>query len=149
MAAAKKPLIREQIEDKLVIWMQRLDLLHWDIRLVFETIPPASDDDEPVLARIDAQDRLYDKAVLTLDSSVLERAPDAWGTSWSYSADHVLAHELVHCVLRDVDRAAFRKFDATAPSAPAYAAVDADYHEMRERAVDHLAIALVNGWGPA
>lgn len=148
MAAPRKPLIREEIEDKLAIWLQRLDLLHWDIQLRFEA-KPTDDEGEPTLAQIDAQDRLYDKAVLTLNEAVLKQPGDRWGDSWAHAPDAVLVHELVHCVLRDADRAAFRKFEQTAPSAPAFNACIEDYHDARERAVDHLAIALYNGWGPA
>lgn len=147
--AAKKPLLLEQIEDKLTIWMQRLDLLHWEIRIELNPDPGGEGSDPPPLAAITAQDEIYDHAILRLLPQVLEWPGDCWGLTWDHDPDKVIAHELVHVVMRDQDRAALYHTEGVAQIRQLEAALETQYHEARERAVEHLAIALVNGWGPA
>ncbi|MEK6273221.1 MAG: hypothetical protein AABM42_11345 [Actinomycetota bacterium] len=143
------PLTREQLEDKLAVWQQRLDLLHWDLEFDFDRSVDADDEDDAgTIAVVDAQDRVYDRARIRLARGWEAWPADAWGTLGELTADYCLLHELVHCLLRDCDRAAMH-LTADHLHRDSAQLRDTVYHEARERAVDHLARALLNGWGPA
>lgn len=137
-----KKLTREQVEDKLAIWQQRLDLLHWDIRLDFDEEP----EEDNALAEI-ACHQQYDRAVILFAQGWREWDPKSIGNA-RHSLDYLLAHELVHAKMRDLDQSVLNDLDGMIHP-DAYRVFTEVFHRNRERVVDGMAVALVNGWGEA
>lgn len=142
--AAAKTLTRELLEDKLAIWMQRMNLLHWEIRLDLDT--PAEAEDAIANAEIVCHPQ-YDRAELRMGAGWERWVPDDIG-DLHVTLDYLLAHELAHCWMRDLDRHTMDDLDGRA-HADAIAVFCEIYHRKREHLVDHVARALVDGWGPA
>lgn len=141
------PLVREQLEDKLTIWQQRLALLHWDVRIDFDY--PTPGDEMAALARINAQANPHHNATIILHRNWSRWPADAWGDEGADKrhADYVLAHELMHCVLRDLDRLALDAMVSMGREAGKL--WEGIWEDAMERAVDHLAQAAFHELGPA
>lgn len=146
MAKAKPPLTLEQLQDKLVLWQQRMNLLHWEITINPDDVATTGDDDEVANAEMVAHTQ-YDRAELRLGAGWRDWDPRDIG-DLHISIDYLLAHELVHCWMRDLDRMAFDDLSGKIhrDAAEMYGEI---YHRGREHLVDHIARALVDGWGPA
>lgn len=140
---AAKRITREQVEDKLTLWQQRLDLLHWDIRLDFETEP----EDAATLAEITCHPQ-FDRATIIFNPGWRDWKVDQAIGELEVSLDYLLAHELVHPLMRDLDQLAMSDLDGMIHP-DAYRVFGEGYHRKREHLVDRLARCLLDGWGPA
>lgn len=144
---AAKRITREQVEDKLTTWQQRLDLLDWDIYLDLEALP----EDADASAEIHVHSQ-YDRAVLLLAEDWRswpldgQLKPDRLGGN--VTIDYLLCHELLHALMRDLDHIPLTDIEGHLHR-DAHAVMTEGYLRHREHVVDRVARALVNGWGPA
>lgn len=111
----------------------RFRLSHWKITLAEGAL-------EKCDARIDA-DTSYDFATLTIDPTQFAK----WDR---HTANHVIAHELLHLLMRDLDEAV-ETANSAIPNAAARYMAQARYGHESEGVVDRLATLLVSVGGEA
>lgn len=140
---AAKRITREQVEDKLTLWQQRLDLLHWDIRLAFDVRP----EEEDALVEIVCSE-FYDRATIRFSATWSAWKVDQPIGEVGHNLDELLLHELVHVYMRDIDHQAMDDLDGIL-GREAHAVWTDAYHRKREALADRVARALYNGWGRA
>jgi hypothetical protein len=140
---AAKRITREQVEDKLTIWQQRLDLLHWDIRLRFDLRP----EEEDALVEI-VRSEFYDRATIRFSAKWSTWTLDGPIGEVGHNLDELLLHELAHVYMRDIDFQVMDDLDGVL-GREAHALFTDTFHRKREALVDRIARALYNGWGPA
>jgi len=109
-------------------WQAFLGLTHWDVSVDFET--PAGDD---TVARV-WRSNYYDKAIIYLDVE--------WKSWTQIEANHVVAHELVHLLTRDLEEAIASVRGHVTEDGAWLAIEDRLSHEL-EGVVDRLADKLV------
>src|SRR3954454_24680559 len=144
---AAKRITPEQVEDKLTIWLQRLDLLGWDIRIDWDEAP--NDEDAVMEIHVHSQ---YDRGVLLLHADwktwPADGIIDAVVLGGDVTLDYLLCHELLHALMRDLDHIPLVDIEEQLHR-DAHEVMSAGYRRHREHLVDRVARALVNGWGPA
>lgn len=109
---------QEQATRVLRVWQRRLHLRHWEIEFNWRLDPEESSAD----AQIDTHD-LYDAAEIRL-------AP-GWAEWDDDKMNRTVAHELTHCLTRDVERT----LEALKPSRPGVAdhLIERDIEALVER----------------
>lgn len=144
---AAKRITREQVEDKLTIWQQRLDLLDWDIRIDFGEHPEG--EDSVMEIHVHSQ---YDRAVLLLRADwktwPADGIIDAAVLGGDVTLDYLLCHELLHALMRDLDHLLLVDVEDQMHR-DAHDVAAKGYVRHREHVVDRLARSLVDGWGVA
>jgi hypothetical protein len=117
---------QEQIEDLVARWVPRLSLTHWKLTVDWEN---AAEDCE---AQVDWADS-YDEAVLHFAET---------HTDWTRDkAEHVVVHELVHLIFRDLQATA--KAGRTPLGLAARTVAEVAFEHELEGVVDRVAAALV------
>lgn len=125
-------LTRQDVEHILRVWQRRTQLAHWEIVIDWDRpLDPAND--RAMITR----DNPYDYATLQLASD--------WSGWKRRDANLVVAHELIHCVTRDLEEAG----EAVAPmlGEPTKILWEARWTHELEAAVDKVATLLVNAAG--
>ncbi len=118
---------RRDVEKVLRVWVDRLQLRHWDLSIDWDT--PASENADATTWR----GNCYDRAVLFFDPEVL-----TWD---ALKLNRIVVHELLHLVTRDIDRVV----EESCVSLPrrAYEQVDLRYEHAIEGVVDRLSYRFV------
>jgi hypothetical protein len=142
---AAKRITRAQVEDKLTIWQQRLDLLDWDIRIDFGEQPEGED----AVMEIHVHSQ-YDRAVLLLRADwkkwPVDGVIDQAVLGGDVSLDYLLCHELLHALMRDLDHLLLVDVEDQMHR-DAHDVASKGYLRHREHVVDRMARSLVDGWG--
>jgi hypothetical protein len=140
MALHAEPILRA-----IATWQCRLGLLHWAIRLDPDT-PADAGDGVRANAEIVCHDQ-YDRAELRLAADWRTWDPTDIG-NLHLSLDYLICHELLHALMRDLDRLVFDDLEGLVHR-DALSVLTEGYHRKREHLVDRLARTLTEDWGAA
>jgi hypothetical protein len=120
---------REQLEAIVREWQRRLNIPHWRVVIDWDT----ELDPEEVYARIAREGDFYEGAKLAFASNF-----ETWSIT---TANEIVAHELMHAVMFDLQAAGESAEDVM--TASAYKVFSNRYLHELEGVVDRLALMLV------
>jgi hypothetical protein len=128
-----KQLTEAQAKKVLLTWIVRLNLNHWEIKILFDRVPDGDNE-----AQIETSES-YEKADIIF--------ADSWKSWTETELNENLVHELLHLIHHGMELAAFSCSDFMGREARVLYAKRFT-HEL-EKSTEHIASVLCEAWGLA